>query len=176
MVKDGLNEAGPLAALALSGALASQPQANDAAKSPKQVTQRSKESSHKAFRNIIVRAAKAHGVSPALIDAVIRAETGYRLGSSSSAGAQGLMQLMPSTAKSLGVDDVHDPEQNIMGGALYLKKMLDMFDGDVKLALAAYNAGPTNVRRYGGVPPFRETLAYIDRVLKGIETSSFDDT
>jgi len=84
----------------------------------------------------------------------------------SKRGAKGLMQLMPVTAKSLGVEDSFDPEDNINGGVMYFKKLLDRFEGDVELALAAYNAGSRYVRKYGGVPPFRQTQTYIQKVFK----------
>jgi len=101
-----------------------------------------------------------------LIRGVIQAESNFRVGAVSRAGAQGLMQLMPSTAKELGVTKPFDIDQNIDGGARYLRKMLDRFGGDVKLALAAYNAGPGTVRKYAGNVPYRETIQYVDRVLR----------
>jgi hypothetical protein len=114
----------------------------------------------------IQKAAKKYNLSPELIRGVIQAESNFRVDAVSRAGAQGLMQLMPATAKELGVTKPLDIEQNIDGGAHYLRKMLDRFGGDVKLALAAYNAGPGTVRKYAGNVPYRETIQYVDRVLR----------
>lgn len=119
-----------------------------------------------AFDGLIREAAEAQGVDPALIKAVIDAESAFDPNAVSSAGAMGLMQLMPGTAEALGVSDAFDPRQNILGGTRYLKGLLDRFDNDPKLALAAYNAGPGRVKQYGGVPPFTETQTYIGRVLE----------
>lgn len=112
---------------------------------------------------MIAAAAEKHGVSSALVKAVMRAESGFNPRSTSRVGALGLMQLMPGTARALGVDPL-DAAQNIEGGTRYLKHQLDRF-GSVELALAAYNAGPGNVTRYGGIPPFTETQRYVDQVL-----------
>ena len=115
----------------------------------------------------ICQAARKYDLPPSLIRGVIKAESNFQVNAVSSAGAQGLMQLMPGTAKELGVDKPFDIEQNIDGGARYLKKMLDSFDEDIKVALAAYNAGPGAVAKYGGqIPPYPETERYIDRVLR----------
>ncbi|HHT97516.1 MAG TPA: lytic transglycosylase domain-containing protein, partial [Clostridiales bacterium] len=95
-----------------------------------------------------------------------KAESDFRLDVVSKSGAQGVMQLMPATAKYLGVNDPFDPEQNIMGGSKYIKELLDKYDGDTKLALAAYNAGSNNVAKYGGIPPFKETQNYVKNVMK----------
>lgn len=110
-------------------------------------------------------AAETYGVPVGLLKAVGMVESGFNANAVSSCGAQGVMQLMPSTAKSLGVTNAFDPAQNIMGGAKFLKQMLDMFNGDVSLALAGYNAGPGAVQKYGGIPPYAETQAYVRKVL-----------
>lgn len=114
---------------------------------------------------IFSRAASQFSVPENLLKAVAKAESGFDADAVSRCGAQGVMQLMPSTAKSLGVENPLDAEQNIMGGAKYLSQMLDRYDGDAKLALAAYNAGSGNVKKYGGIPPFKETQTYVKRVM-----------
>lgn len=119
-----------------------------------------------SFEAIIHKAADEFNIDAALIKAVIMAESSYNPKAISKRGAKGLMQLMPATAKSLGVADSFDPEENIFGGSLYLKTLIDKFDGDLKLALAAYNAGSRHVIRYGGVPPFKQTRRYIHTVFK----------
>ncbi len=116
------------------------------------------------FDDIVRLAADRFGLSPEVIHAVIRAESGYDPSCTSPAGAMGLMQLMPGTARALGVSNAYDPAQNILGGSRYLRAQLDRF-GDLSLALAAYNAGPGAVARYGGIPPYRETQTYVRRVL-----------
>lgn len=110
------------------------------------------------------RAAQDVALSPTLLEAVAWAESRFNHEAVSHRGARGVMQLMPGTAADLGVD-ASDLDANVIGGARYLKRMLDLFDGDLELALAAYNAGPSAVRRYGGVPPYRETRAYVARVM-----------
>lgn len=119
-----------------------------------------------AFDPIIIRVARNHNMDPALIKAVIKVESQYDPNAVSRRGAKGLMQLMPRTAKAMGIRDLFDPEHNIRGGTRYLKKLLSSFDGEVKLALAAYNAGCTKVRQYNGVPPFKTTRRYIKKVMK----------
>jgi len=118
------------------------------------------------FTDIIDKAAQKHQVDPALVKAIIMAESRYNHRAVSKKGARGLMQLMPHTAKSLGVRNLFDPEDNINGGVLYMKKLLKRFKGDTKLALAAYNAGSRYVRYYKGVPPFLQTRTFIKKVLK----------
>jgi soluble lytic murein transglycosylase-like protein len=114
---------------------------------------------------LVTSSCTAYGVDPALIKAIVVNESGFDANATSSAGAQGLMQLMPATAASLGVTNPYDPAQNILGGTRYIKGLLDRFDGDVPLAVAAYNAGPGAVEKYGGVPPYAETQNYVQNVL-----------
>ena len=118
------------------------------------------------FHEQIMQAAEDYQVDPYLIKAVIQAESNYNPNAVSKRGAQGLMQLMPNTAKWLGVDDCFDPALNIDGGVRYLRRLLDRFEGDEALALAAYNAGSRYVRKYKGVPPFRATRIYIEKVFR----------
>jgi len=123
-------------------------------------------SSGKADLDAIFEAAgRRYNISPKLLKAVAKAESDFRPDATSRAGAVGIMQLMPGTARYLGVKDAYDPGQNIMGGAKYLREMLDKYDGDVKLALAAYNAGPGAIGRNGGVPLDSQLKGYIPKVL-----------
>ena len=104
--------------------------------------------------DIFNKASETYNVPVALLKAMAKQESNFDPNATSSSGAQGVMQLMPATAASLGVTNAYDPEQNIMGGAKYISQLLDKYDGDTTLALAAYNAGMGNVAKYGGVPPF----------------------
>jgi soluble lytic murein transglycosylase-like protein len=118
------------------------------------------------YDRIITRAARKHGVDDTLIKAVIRAESDFDKYAISNKGAQGLMQLMPETAKDLAVKDSFDPHENINAGVRYLRRQLNNFQNNVPLALAAYNAGENAVRRYGRIPPYKETRTFVDRVLR----------
>jgi hypothetical protein len=117
-----------------------------------------------AFDQLIRQAAQQHGISEGLIKAVMHTESGFNINARSPVGAQGLMQLMPATARRFNVSNAYDPQQNIFGGARYLSWLLKRFNGDTRLAIAAYNAGEGNVDKYGDVPPFRETRDYVKRV------------
>lgn len=114
--------------------------------------------------SIFEEAARLYNVPLALLKAVGMAESGFNANAVSPVGAQGVMQLMPATAQALGVDDPFDARSNIMGGAKYIAEKLNQYNGDIELALAAYNAGSGNVSKYGGVPPFEETINYIKRI------------
>jgi len=118
------------------------------------------------FREIISRYASAYRLEEALVCAVIKAESDYNPRAVSTKGAQGLMQLMPETARQMNVRDPWDAEENIRGGSRYLRLMLDQFNDNLDLAIAAYNAGPNAVRRHNGIPPYAETRTYVDRVKK----------
>lgn len=122
------------------------------------------------FHDVVAYAAKAHQLAPALLHAVIKIESGYQPRATSPRGATGLMQLMPATARQLGVSNAYDPTQNIMAGARYLSQLQREFNGDLSLVLAAYNAGPGAVKRHGNViPPFPETQAYVPKVLQAYQ-------
>ena len=121
------------------------------------------------INQLIGELARRHGISPALVKAVVTVESAFDPKAVSAKGARGLMQLMPGTAADLGVDDVYDPRGNLDGGIRHLRGLLDRYDGDVRLALAAYNAGEEAVRRHGGVPPFDETRQYVRRVMDQYE-------
>ena len=122
------------------------------------------------FEPIIQEASQRHEVDQNLISAVIAQESAGNPNAVSHAGATGLMQLMEETAQDLGVQNRYDPKSNVHGGAKYLRQMLDQFDNDLELALAAYNAGPSAVRKYNGIPPYKETQNYVKRVLKYYQT------
>lgn len=120
------------------------------------------------YDNIITKAAKHHGLLFSLIKSVISVESNFNPQAVSKKGARGLMQIMPGNFRTLAITDAFDPYQNIMGGSLYLKRMIKRYDGQLTWALAAYNAGPEAVDRYGGIPPYRETQEYVKRVLKSL--------
>lgn len=117
------------------------------------------------LESIFQKASETYGVSVNLLKAIAKAESGFNQYATSKSGAMGIMQLMPSTAAGLGVSDAYDAEQNIMGGANLISQLLAKYNGDVSLALAAYNAGSGNVDKYGGIPPFAETQNYVSKIL-----------
>ena len=120
------------------------------------------------IRDIVDEGAKLSGLDTDLVRAVVRRESAYNPWATSNKGAQGLMQLMPSVQAQFGVTDPYDPKQNVAAGTRLLKQLLDQFDGDLPRALGAYNAGPTRVEQWGGVPPFPETMQYVSGILSDI--------
>jgi len=120
-------------------------------------------------QDVIQRYASFYQLEKALVNAVIKVESNFNPNAVSRKGALGMMQLIPTTARMLKVKDPLDPEENIRGGSRYLRMMLDQFKGDLDLALAAYNAGPTAVRTYGGIPPYSETIRYVDKVKRYLD-------
>lgn len=122
------------------------------------------------YSRLIEAASKKYNISSNLINAVIRAESGFNPNAVSKTGAMGLMQLMPGTARALGVKDAFDPRQNIDGGVRYLRDMLSEFGGNLELALAAYNAGPNSVKKYGGIPPYEETQNYVRKIMTSLKS------
>lgn len=126
--------------------------------------------SAKPFSEVIREASLKYGVDEDVISAVIQQESSYNPNAVSSCGAMGLMQLMPATAKNLGVTDPYNVEQNIMAGTKYLKQQIDAFGGNLALGLAAYNAGSGAVRKYGGIPPYKETQDYVKKIIHTVDS------
>jgi soluble lytic murein transglycosylase-like protein len=127
------------------------------------------------YEQLINYTAKKYGLDPALIKAVIKAESNFDPKGTSHKGACGLMQLMPETAEMLGVENIYEPGENIDAGARYLKCLIDSFNGDVEKALAAYNAGPGTIRRYDSIPPYKETKTYINKVYDNYQDYHYDN-
>ena len=127
------------------------------------------QNSRAEIENLIDKYADKNGLDSDFVKAVIKQESGFNPNATSHCGAMGLMQLMPSTAEGLGVVNAYDAEQNIEGGTKYLKGLMDRFDNNKSLALAAYNAGPNAVKKYGGIPPYAETQNYVKKVLRNYD-------
>ena len=127
-----------------------------------------------SLENVIYSMAQKYGVDPTLIQQVVKAESGFNSSATSQAGAMGLMQLMPGTAASYGVQNAYDATQNLDGGTHFLKDLLDRFEGNIPLSLAAYNAGPGAVEKYNGIPPYKETQAYVQKIMTGLNQKDWE--
>ena len=128
--------------------------------------------SNSDYNQLIESASKKYNINSSIINAVIKAESGFNTTAVSRTGAMGLMQLMPGTAEALGVSNAFDPRENIDGGVRYLKDMLSEFGGNLELALAAYNAGPNSVKKYGGIPPYEETQNYVRKIMSSLKNKT----
>lgn len=166
-------EIGPEGVTAISGPAVVTPEGA----TPIQVTPNATPTSSKqvAAAPLLESAGAASDISPRLLEAIAYVESRFNTKAVSPKGAIGMMQLMPKTAEDLGVDP-HNPHENARGGADYLRRMVTMFGDNVELAVAAYNAGPSAVLKYGGVPPYAETRAYVDAVMEYLATSSVPET
>ena len=133
------------------------------------VAKQANEASGNKINELINEYSAKNGLDEDFVKALIKQESAFDVNAKSKAGAMGLMQLMPMTAKGLGVENAYDAEQNIAGGTKYLKSLLSKYDGNKEMALAAYNAGPTAVAKYGGIPPYMETQNYVKNVLNTYE-------
>ncbi len=153
------------AAKAVFGTIAKPSEVSDTGNNLIKGTENRKKYTKEEILNIISEVSAKHGVNEKLVRALIKQESGFNPTVVSKAGAEGLMQLMPETAKALGVADAKDPVQNVDGGVRYLKSMMKKYKGNLLLALAAYNAGPGAVDKYGGVPPYKETQNYVKNIL-----------
>lgn len=131
--------------------------------------------SREGIEDLIEKYADKNDLDVDFVRAVIKQESGFNPKATSKAGAMGLMQLMPNTARGLGVRDAYNPEENIMGGTKYLKSLMTKFDGNPELALAAYNAGPYTVQKYNGIPPYSETQRYVKNVMANWENLKNDN-